>query len=201
MKNLPAPDCCRNIDREQDDQGRRHIDRDAENAFQRNEEVADQTGQVVAAMCPRRRQVRPEHRIGNEQYRHHRHDQAGGAPCRLQQQHNKDHADDDVPAVGHGGAVGEIVTAPQGIDDCGNRKNAGHDVPPAHTVAKPRRQREQQEAQHQRECDVGVAKFLGRNDGVGRVQMKQAHHDGNGGRNSPWPAHQAVGRALFGFDE
>ena len=189
------------IDGEQDDQRRRHVDRDAENAFQRNEEVTDQTGQVVAAMGPGRRQIRTEHRVGDEQQRHHGHDRAGRAPRRLQQQHDEDDADDHVPAVGRGGAVGEILAAPQRIDDGRDRDDPGDDVPPAHAVAKSRRQRKQQEAQHQREGDVGVAKFLGRNDGVGRVEVKQAHDHGNRGRNLPRPPHQAVGRAFFRLDE
>ena len=191
----------RAIDREQDDQRRRDVDRDAENAFQGDEEVADQPRQVVAAMGPGRRQMRTEHRIGDEQHRHDRHDQPGGAPRRLQQQHDEDDADDDVPAVGRGGAVGEIVAAPQRIDDGRDRNDARHDVPPAHAVAKPHRQRKQQEAQHQREGDVGVAQFLGRNDRVGRIEMEQAHHHGDGGRDPPRPAHQPVGGAFLGLDE
>ena len=191
----------RAIDREQDDQRRRNIDRDAENAFQRDEEMADQPRQVVAAMGPWRRQMRPEHRIGDEQHRHHGHDQPGGAPRRLQHQHDEDDADDDVPAVGRGGAVGEVFAAPQRIDDGRDRKDAGHHVPPAHPVAEPRCQRKQQEAQHQREGDMGVAQFLGRNDRVGRIEVEQAHHHRDGGRDPSRPAHQPVGGAFFGLDE
>ena len=66
--------------------------------------------------------------------------------------------------------------------------DAGHDVPPAHPVAEALRYREQQEAQHHREGDVGVAQFLGRDDGVSRVEMKQAHDHGDRGRNFPSPA-------------
>jgi hypothetical protein len=191
----------RAIDREQDDQGRRHVDCDAKNTFQRDEEMADQPGQIVAAMGPWRRQMRAEHCIGDEQHGHDGHDQPGGAPRRLQHQHNEDDADDDVPAVGRGGAVGKVLAAPERIDDGRDRKDAGHHVPPAHPVAKPRRQRKQQEAQHQREGDVGVAQFLGRNDRVSRIEVEQAHHHCNGGRDPSRPSHQAVGRAFLGLDE
>jgi hypothetical protein len=103
--------------------------------------------------------------------------------------------------VGRGGAVGEILAAPQRIDDGCDRNDARHDVPPADAVAEPRGQRKQEEAQHQREGDMGVAQFLGRNDRVGRIKMKQAHDHGDRGRNPSRPAHQAVGRAFLGLDE
>ena len=191
----------RAIDREQDDQRGGDVDRDTENTFQRDEEMADQPRQVVAAMGPGRRQMRSQHRIGNEEQRHHGHDRPGGAARRLQQQHDEDDADDHVPAVGRGGAVGKILAAPQRIDDGRDRDDAGHDVPPAHPVAKPRRQRKQQKTQHQREGDVGVAQLLGRNDRVGRIEVEQAHRDRDRGRDPPGPAHQPVGGAFLGLDK
>jgi hypothetical protein len=124
-----------------------------------------------------------------------------GAAGRLQQQHDEDDADDDVPVIGRGRAVGEIVAAPQGIDDGRHREDAGHDVPPAHPVAEARRQRKQQEAQHQREGDVDVAQFLGWYDRVGGIEVEQTHDHGDGGRDPSPPAHQPIGRALFGLDE
>jgi hypothetical protein len=48
---------------------------------------------------------------------------------------------------------------------------------------------------------MGVAKFLGRNDRVGGIEMKQAHYHRNGGRDPSSPAHQAVGGAFLGLDE
>ena len=59
----------RAVDREQDDQRRRHIDRHAEDAFQRDEQMADQLADVEAAVGPRLRQIRPEIRIGDERKR------------------------------------------------------------------------------------------------------------------------------------
>ena len=191
----------RAIDREQDDQRRRDVDGDAENAFQRNEEMTDQARQVVAAMGPGRRQMRAQHRIGDEEQRDDGHDPAGGASRRLQHQHDEDDADDHVPAVGHGGAVGKVVAAPQRIDDGRDREDAGHDVPPAHAVAEARRQRKQQEAEHQREGDVDVAKLLGRHDRVGRVEMEQAHDHRDRGRDPSRPAHQPVGGAFLRLDK
>ena len=79
--------------REQDDQRRRHVDGDAENAFERDEQMADEARRVVAAMGPWRRQIRPEHGVGDERQRHDRHDPAGGAPRRFEQQHNEDDAE------------------------------------------------------------------------------------------------------------
>jgi hypothetical protein len=50
----------RTVDREQDDQRRRDIDRNAENALQRDKEMADELRNVVAAVRPGRRQIRTE---------------------------------------------------------------------------------------------------------------------------------------------
>ena len=53
----------RAVDREQDDERRRHVDRDAEDALERDVQVPDEPGDIVAAMRPGRRQIRPDHRV------------------------------------------------------------------------------------------------------------------------------------------
>ena len=68
MKNLPAPECSTNsaVDREQHDVGRRDVERDADDPFERHVQLADHATDVVAAMRPWRRQIRAELRIGEE---------------------------------------------------------------------------------------------------------------------------------------
>ena len=85
--------------REQDDQGRRDVDRNAEDAFERDEQLADELPDVEAAMRPGLRQVRTEIRVGEESERDDRHDPAGGAARRLEQQHDEDDAEHDVELV------------------------------------------------------------------------------------------------------
>ena len=188
-------------DREQDNECRGHIDSDAKDALERDEEVANKPRQIVSAMCPGRGEIWTEHRVGDEQDGDHGHDRAGGAACRFEDEDDENHADDHVPAVGRRGAVGEIVAAPQSVNDGCDGENAGKYVPPAHAVTEARGQRKQQEGEQQRERDVGVAKLLRRNDRVGRIEMKQAHRDGDVGDSLARQPAEPVGRAFIRFDE
>ena len=112
--------------------------------------------------------------------------------------------------VGDGGAVGEILAALDGVDQDGGAGDARHHVPPADAVAKARRHRKQQEAQHQHEGDVGVAQRLRRDDrkiaerpGAGdrRIEVEQRHRHRDRGRRAAGQAGQPVDRALLGLDE
>ncbi len=189
------------VDGEHDDQARRHVDRDAEDAFERDEEMADEAREVVAAVGPGRRQMGTEQRIGDEKEGDDRHDPARGAPRRLQQQHDEDHAERDVGAVGRRGAVGEVLAAQERIAEDPDRGRRRDHVPHADAVTEPGRERKEQEAQHHHEGDVGVAQRLGRDDVVGGVEMEQAHRDRDRGDDRAGPAGEPVDHALFGRDE
>ncbi len=190
----------RAVDREHDDQGRGHVDRHAEDAFERDEEVPDQAREIVAAMGPGRRQVRPQHRIGDEQDSHERHDPAAGAARRLEQQHDEGHAQRHVEVRRRGGAVGEVLPAPDRIDEDCDREHCRDHIPPANAVAKPRGERERQEAQHHHEGDVGVAQRLGGDDVVGGVEMKQRHRHSDDRHADAREAREAVDHPLLGPD-
>ncbi len=152
-------------------------------------------------MGPGSGEVGTEHCIGDEEQRNHRHDQSGGAARRLQHKNDEDDADSDVHAIGRRGAICEIVAARQRVSNRRDRENAGNDVPPAHAVAKPRGERKQQEGQNEGERHMRVTQFLRRHDCVGRIEMKQAHRDGDvGDRLAGQPA-EPVGRAFICFDE
>ena len=202
MKNFPAPGLRQEgaVDREQDDERRRDVDRDPEDPLQGDEQVPDEPGEIVAAMRPGRRQIRPGHRVKDEQDGDDGHDRPGRAPRRLEQKHDEDAADDHVPAQRDGGAIGEIVAAGERVTECRDGEKTGDDVPPADTVAEARRHRKQKEAEQEDEGDVRVAQLLGRHDEIGRVEVEQAHGDGDEGRDVTGPSGQAVGRPLFGFD-
>ena len=199
----------RAVDREQDDKRGRHIDRNAENALQRDEKMADELRNVIAAVRPRRRQIWPEISIGHERHRHARDDPAGCSPRRLEQQHDEDDAEHDVEMGRHGGAVSEFLAAFYGVDQDRRAGDAGGNVPPADVVAKPCRHRKQQEAQHQHEGDVGVAQRLGSDDGkIGErpsagnrgVEVKQRHRHRDRGDQRAGPADEAIDHAVLGLD-
>ena len=165
-------------DREQDDQRRRHVDRDAVDALQRHVHHADQAADLVALVRPRRRQVGPAQRIGDERRRDHRHDPAGGAPHRLEHQHDQRDAERDVPGQRRGVAVGEVVAAVDQVDHDRDRQRDGQPVPPHDAVAKAPGQREHQEVQAQHERHVQRPQRLRRHDGVGGVEVERRHHEG-----------------------
>ena len=60
--------------------------------------MPDELPDIEAAMGPGLRQIGTEVCVGQEAERDDRHDPAGGAPRRLEQQHDEDHAEDDVDA-------------------------------------------------------------------------------------------------------
>ena len=152
-------------------------------------------------MRPGRRQMWTQHRVGNEQDRDHRHDPAGCAPRRFEQQHDEDHAEDDVELGRRRGAVGEILPAPDRIDENRDANRRRRHVPHLDAIAEAGREREQQERQRQHESDVGIAQRLRRNDVVGSVKMKQRHHAGDHRDDDTSPANKPVRRALFLLDE
>jgi len=90
----------------------------------------------------------------------------------FEQQHDEDDAEHDVEPVGNGGAVGEVLAAPQRVAEDRNRGDCGRYVPRAHAVAKPARQRKQQKRQRHHEGDMDIAQRLSGDDRVGRVEMK-----------------------------
>ncbi len=91
--------------------------------------------------------MRTEHRVCDEQDGDHWHDRTRGATRRFQHQHDKNTAEDHVPAVRDRGAIEEIVSARKGVNNNGNAGKRRDHIEPLHVVAKARGEREQQEAQ------------------------------------------------------
>ena len=189
---------------------KRMISRDAENALERDEQVANELADVEAAVGPRRRQVGSEIGVRDERERDGRNDPAGGAPRRLQQQHDEHHAEHDIEPGRRGGAVGELLAALDGVDQDGGAGDPGDDVTPADAVAEPRREREQEEAQDQHEGVVRVAQRLGRDDreigerpGAGDrgIEVEQRHRHRDRGHQRAGPTGEPVDHALLGLDE
>ena len=112
----------RAVDRKQNNERRGHVHRHAENSLERDEEVADETRDIVAAMCPRLRQIGAQHRVGDEQDRNDRHDQSGRAPRRIEKQHDEDHTKDGVELRRQRRAIREILTALDRVDENADRR-------------------------------------------------------------------------------
>src|SRR3974390_2164610 len=108
------------VDGEHNDQRRRYIDRDTEDTLERDEQMANQARDVETAMRPGRRQIRAEHRIGDEQHRHDWHYRSRSATGGFQHYPQKDAAEYSAPALRDGGAVEKTVAPRQRIDDDAN---------------------------------------------------------------------------------
>ena len=188
------------VDREQDDQRRGDVDGDAEDALERHVQDADQAADLVALVRPRRRQVRAGERVGDEAERDHRHDPAARPAHRLEDEDDQADAEDDVPVVRRGVAVGEVVAAEDRVDDDRHRQRRRQPVPPHDAVAKAPRDRKDQEAQEEDEGDVDRPQHLRRHDRVGAVEMERRHHEGDEANEAAEPALQLVGRAFFFLD-
>ena len=86
------------VDREQDDVGRRDVERDAEDALGAHDERRRQPRQVVAAVAdePAVRDEVAVHGVGDEQHAHDRQDRPDGPPGRDEDQRDEQHPADDV---------------------------------------------------------------------------------------------------------
>ena len=191
----------RAVDREEDDQRRRHVDRGAEDALERHVHRADEPADVVAAVAPGIGQVRPEHRVREEEDHDERHDPAGRAARRLEHEHHERDAHHHVEPVRRGAAVEEVVAALDRVEDRGDAEQREPEVDPAEAVAPPLRDREQQEHEEEHEADVRVAQRGRRDHPVRRVQVEERHRDRGDGEERAPRAGKAVGRPLLGLDE
>ena len=107
----------RAVDREQDDQRRRHVDRRAENAFERLVHEPGEARHVVAAMRPLPREPRARESVGDEARYDDRDDPSRRAPARLEHEQHEHDAERDVGVRRCRVTVPEIVAALQQVDD------------------------------------------------------------------------------------
>ncbi len=185
------------VDREHDDQCGRHVDRDAKYSFERNEQMPNQARNIETTVGPWRRQMRAEHRVGNEQNRDHRHDRPRGASCCFEHENDKDGAEDDIPAIGHRRTIQEIVSAPERIDNDTDASERRNHVEPLHMIPEPRGERKQHEAEREHESNVDIAQLLRGYDVVGGIKVEHRHRDRDRGHGCSNPAREPVGSAFF----
>jgi hypothetical protein len=166
--------------------------------------------EIIAAMCPWLRQIGAEQCVEDEGDGDDRHDRAGRAPRRFQEDHDEDDAEHDVELERRGRAVGELLAALQRIEDDADGGDRRDDVPPADAVAVAQRQWKQQERQHQRERHMHVTQRLRGDDGSigerpgardGGVEMEQRHRNRDARDGGARPAYEPVGDAIFLLDE
>ena len=190
----------RAVDREQDDERRRHVDRGPEDAFERLVEETRQARDVVAAVRPLAGEPRADERVGDERPDHERHDPSRRAPAGLEHEQQEREAEERVARAGRDVAVPDVVAAGKQVGDRREAERRAHDVPPHQPVAVARRDREQQEHEDQHEADVHRAQHLRGHDLEGRVQVEQAHRDEQRRRRVPEQAAVAAGPALLLLD-
>ncbi len=133
----------RAVDREQDDERRRDVDRGAEDAFERLVQESRQARDVVAAVRPLAGQPRSDECVGEEQRDHEQHDPARRAAHRLEHEQHERDAEEHVGAIRQRVAVPEVVAAGEQVGDRSPRRaSAQHDVPPHQAIAEALRDRE-----------------------------------------------------------
>ncbi len=172
--------------------------------------MTDQLAEIEAAVRPWRWQIRSGQRIGDKQQRNKRHDPAGGAAGRFQQEDDEDETKHNVQAGRQGRAIREFLAAFDGVDQDGGGGDSGNDVPPPDAVAEARRQREQEKAQPQNERDVRIAQRLGRDDReIGErpgarnrgIEVEQGHRHSQCCDTGARPPGKAIEGAFLGLDE
>ena len=191
----------RAVDREQDDERARDVDRGAEDPLERLVEESRQARDVVAAVRPLAGQPRPGERVGDESADDAGHDPSGRAAAGLEHEHDERDAEERVRGARHHVAVPDVVTAREEVGDRREAEHRADDVPPHEAVAIARGDREQQEHEHQHEADVHRAQHLRRHDVDGRVQVVEAHDDEQRRRQRREQAAEAARRALVLLDE
>ena len=163
--------------------------------------MAGEPRDVVAAVRPRRREMRAHHRVDDEQDHDKGHDPARRPARGLQDQHDEGHAENLVPHHRGGRAIAEIVAPVEHVADDHHAEERAGDVPPHDAVAEAGQDREHEKRQEEGKPDVHRTQDLRRHDRVGRIQVKERHDHRNGGQAHCQPARELVGRALFLFDE
>src|SRR5262249_26712868 len=175
------------VNREHNDQCGGYVDWHAENTFQRDKQMADQPRDIVAAVCPGRRQLGYKIGIENKADRNHWHDPASGASRRFQHEDDEDSAQNHVPFFRHSRTIGEIIAMHERVDDRRNPEQRWNHVEPLDAIAEAISDRKQQETQQQNESNVSVTQRDRRYDVIRGIEMKQRHSDRDrrNGRSDP----------------
>src|SRR5262249_46870541 len=107
----------RAVDREQDDQRRRYLDRGAENAFERLVKEARHARYVVAAVRPLTRQPRTRESVGEKGDDDAADDPARRAAAGFEHEQHESDAEEDIEPSGNDIAVPEVVASREQVDD------------------------------------------------------------------------------------
>ena len=165
-------------DREQNDERRRDVDRDAEDAFERHVERAGETRDVVALVRPRRRQVAARRARRRETAR----TMNGRIHVEVRRFASRISTISATPTTwsivfGHRRAVAERIAAIEDVGDDRDRREREDDVPPHEAVAEALRHREEQKDQRERERDVHRPQDVRGHDLDGGIQVEHRHDD------------------------
>ena len=183
------------VDREQDDVGRRDVERDAEDPLRAHDEGGREPRQVVAAVAdePAVRDEVAVHRVGDEQHAHHRQDRPDGAPGRDQHQRDEQHPADDVDDERREAAGDVGVEAREQRPDRDEQRRAGEPpVEQRRTLGRCAAQHLQRRPveherhrQHDREEDDAVLQGRHRGEHVpDRVERQQDRDGADAGRQA-----------------
>ena len=210
----------RAVDREEDDVGRRDVERHAEHAFERHVERADQTIDRIAAMREQWKadaiEPGPDQRVDEEDGRRHGQDPADGAARGFEHQDDGQCAEHDVDGERIGGAIDEALEIDERPGERGDsrtcedpveradsrrsRPSSGRDFAfslrrPAPPVA-AQSGRHEKKRQHQRDEQEADAVDLGLDDEEHPVERVQRQRDRQGRRQASGNAGQLPDRGL-----
>ena len=191
----------RAVDREQNDERRRHLDRRAEDTFERLIQKSRHAGQVVASMRPLPGQPRTDEGVDEEGKDDAADDPAHGAAAGFEHQQHEGDAEEHIQGRRYDVAVPDVVAAVEQVEDGRYPEHSANDVPPHQPIAKARRDRKQEIDEEQHEADVHRPQHLRRHDLHRRVQVEEAHRDQQRRRDAVEPALEAADCAFRLFDE
>ncbi len=141
---------------EHEDEADRHAERDAEHAFGHHPHVRDHARHRGALVGDDVGQVRPGHRVDEEQHGQHRHRQADGAPRGLEQQQDADGADHDVERGRVARTQRQLLVEDDQVQRRGSAGEREQPVLPGHVIARRTlecREGEEREKEAERQVD------------------------------------------------
>jgi hypothetical protein len=188
-------------DDEDEDVGRRHIDRRAVDALGAEAHMLDDLRNIVAAMDEGRRQILAEEAVGQEQAGDDGERPAHQPAGALEDQRDHHRADDEVGRGEKAGAQQDVVVEHPIVDAGEEAEDA---QPPQSKLARARRRLqigEQPEAEQQQEGDMHGAHDLAWQIAVGGgEELEQREGDGDGERRRAPAAHAPAGGKALGGD-
>ncbi|MFK4678661.1 hypothetical protein ABIF39_000418 [Bradyrhizobium diazoefficiens] len=147
---------------EQEDVGRRHVDRHAVKAFGAERQMRDDLVEIIAAMVERRWQILAEEPVEQARAAHQRQRRAHQAPRALEDQHRKQRADGEIEPGRIAVARDQIGVENPLVEAAEEAGAADHPAERAADIAPCSEVRDQAEGEENEKADMDAAHHLAR---------------------------------------